>query len=590
MAPPTSTKPSLLLIEIGLTLISVALAFCWPELGSTFFSKLERLLGALARKRTLSVFVVGVGACMLRLLILPLSPIPKPFIHDEFSLLLAADTFASGRLTNPTHPMWVHFESVHITQKPTYMSMYFPAQGMALAAGKVLLGHPWYGVLASCGLMCAAICWMLQGWLPPGWALLGGMLAVLRLALFSYWINEYWGGAVAAIGGALVLGAVPRLKRDFRTRDFFWMAVGMGILANIRPYEGLLVSVPAVVVLCWQVTKKPHPPNAVLLRRMAPATVVLAFTAAFIGYYNYRVFGNVLTPSYAVNRATYASAPHFWLQSARPQPVYRHKIMREFYSDVELTWFRKMRTVKGFFKANANKLGFAVLFYPGIAMLVPFVMLPRVLRDRRIRFLLMTGVLVAAGIGLETWFIPHYMAPFTAGFYAILLQCMRHLRLWRPGARSTGLFLVRTIPVLCLALAGLRLYAQPLQLQLVGADCLTWYGTQPLGLERAEVMAKLQSYPGRQLAIVRYAPGHSVFDEWVYNAADIDNSKVVWSRDMDPASNAELLRYFRDRSVWLVEPDFDPPRISKYTGVNGEMLAKGLSLRSFTQPAAIGAK
>ena len=562
-APTNSGGPSLLVLEAGLTLITVAVAFCVPELGATFFSKLERLLGAVARKRGLSVLLVGTSACLLRLLILPLSPIPKPFIHDEFSLLLAADTFASGRLTNPTHPMWVHFETVHVTQKPTYMSMYFPAQGMVLAAGKVLAGHPWYGVLASCGIMCAAICWMLQGWMPPGWALLGGMLAVVRLALFSYWINEYWGGAAAAIGGALVLGAVPRLKRQFRACDFFWLAVGMGILANIRPFEGLLVSIPALVVLCWYLTKKPHPRPAALLRRVAPATGVLLFTAAFIGYYNYRVFGNVLTPSYAVNRATYASAPHFWLQSARPEPVYRHEIMREFYSDVELAWFRKMRTAKGFFEANANKLGFALLFYPGITMLPALVMLPRAFRDRRVRFLVVTGLVVVIGIGLETWFIPHYLAPFTAGVYAILVQCMRHLRFWRPGSRPMGLFLVRAIPVLCLALAGLRLYAQPLHLQLVGADCLTWYGTEPLGLERAQVAAKLESYPGRQLAIVRYARGHSVFDEWVYNAADIDKSKVVWAREMNPRDDQQLLRYFKSRKAWLVEPDCNPARVSR---------------------------
>jgi hypothetical protein len=561
-ASSPSGGPSLLLIEAGLTLISVAVAFCFPQLGSRFFSKLETIFSALARRRALSVLVIGLSACMLRLLILPLSPIPKPFIHDEFSLLLAADTFASGRLTNPTHPMWMHFESVHVTHQPTYMSMYFPAQGMVLAAGKVVAGNPWFGVLASCGLMCAAICWMLQGWLPPGWALLGGMLAILRLALFSYWINEYWGGAAAAIGGALVLGALARLQRTFRARDFFWMAVGMGILANSRPYEGLLISIPAVIVLCWQFRKKPHPATAVLLRRMVPATVVLLFTATFIGYYNYRVFGNAFTPAYAVNRATYASAPHFWLQSARPEPKYRHKIMRQFYSDVELAWYRNIRTLRGFFDANANKLGFAVLFYPGIALLPPFVMLPRVLRDRRIRFLLVTGACVGVGLALETWFIPHYLAPFTAGVYAILLQCMRHLRFWQPEARRTGLFLVRALPVLCMVLAGIRLYSHPLGIQLVGADCLTWYGTEPLGLERARVLAKLESYPGRQLAIVRYAPGHSVFDEWVYNAADIDRSRVVWARDMDPVSNAELLRYFKDRKAWLVEPDCNPARVS----------------------------
>ena len=134
---------------------------------------------------------------MLRLAILPFCPIPLPFVPDDFSFLLAADTFAHGHLTNPTPAMWTHFESIHISMNPTYMSMYFPAPGLVLAAGKVLFGHPWFGLLCVTALMCASICWMLQA-LPPGWALLGGILAILRLGLFSYWINTYNGGASIA--------------------------------------------------------------------------------------------------------------------------------------------------------------------------------------------------------------------------------------------------------------------------------------------------------------------------------------------------------------------------------------------------------
>jgi len=554
---------SILMVEALLTMIGFTLAASSPRIGSTWFSKAERLAGALARKQGLSVLVVGLTACIVRLAILPLSPIPKPFVHDEFSFLLAADTFASGRLTNPTHPMWRYFESFHITQLPTYMSMYFPGQGMFLALGKILFGHPWYGVCLSAGLMCSAICWMLQGWLPPGWALFGGMLAIARLALFSYWINSYYGGAVAAIGGALVLGAFVRIRRSAKTRDGLLMALGAIILANSRPVEGTAICLSVVGGLIWWAAKRTEVSPSIFIRSAVIPAALLVSAAVLMGYYNYQVFTNPLTLPYQINRATYAVSPVFLWQTPRPEPSYRYEVMRDFYTKWELSYFKYSRTTSGFVKRTIQKLGIVVSFFFGAALFAPLLMLPRVFRDRRTRFLIVTGGVVALGLCVNAWLLPHYLAPFAGAIYVVLIQSMRHLRQWRPFGQPSGLFLVRAIPVICLMLVIVRAYAEPLRLSIGHwPTVFTWSGTEQVGLDRARVVTTLESHPGRQLVVVRYAPGHIPFDDWVYNAADIDGSKVVWARETDDM--ADLLNYFKDRTVWLVEPDVVPARLSMY--------------------------
>ncbi len=555
----------LALIELLLLSASAALFFLSRRSasGSDQPDSLQSMAGALARlsrRKRLSALLVGVSVIAIRVALIPILGIPQPRFNDEFSYLLAADTFAHGKLTNPTHPMWIHFESFHIIERPTYMSMYPPAQGLALAVGE-LMGHPWIGQILVTALMCSALCWMLQGWLPPPWALLGAALAVLRLGLLSYWMNTYWCASVAALGGALVLGAWPRLRRRLRIRDAVLMGVGLAILANSRPYEGLVFSLPIAVAMLWWLLGKRRPAFRLSLARIVlPLFAVLALCALATGYYYYRVSGNPFRMTYQVNRETYATAPYFIWQTPRPEPVYHHEVMRDFYR-WELGEFEKNRTFSGYLSRAEDKLVSWWQFYLGPLLTLPLLAFPRVVLQRKMRLPLLICAAMLAGFSVQTWTLPHYFSPATGALYILLAQGMRHLRRWRlmrdPRRRAFGQALVRAIPTLACAMILLRVAAVLTHTRIEPA----W----PRGnLERAALLHQLQQLPGQQLVIVGYGQHHNVDHEWVYNDADIDRSRVVWARDMGKDDNRELLRYFKDRRFWRIDGDSSPPRLEPY--------------------------
>jgi hypothetical protein len=561
LAPWFVTLLELLLLTAAGGLILISSRKPSARAATPAFLSVERVFARLARRQRLSVVLVGLSVIAIRAALIPILGIPQPRFNDEFSYLLAGDTFAHGRLTNPTHPMWIYFESFHIIEQPTYMSMYPPAEGMALAAGQIL-GHPWIGQILVTALMCSALCWMLQGWLPPPWALLGAAIAVLRLAILSYWMNTYWCASVAALGGALVLGAWPRLRRNLRVGDAVLMAMGLAILANSRPYEGLAFAMPVAFAMLFWLASKNHPAFGQSLfgqsvpRVVVPILCVLLVAAAATGYYYYRVTGDPFRMAYQTNRDTYAIAPYFIWQTPRPEPAYHHAVMRDFYR-AALTEFETNRTFTGYLRRNVAKFVSWWQFYLGPLLTLPFLAFPRVLRQTEMRLPVTICAAMVVGFAIQTWTLPHYFSPAVGAIYILLVQCLRQLWHWRLGGRPIRPALVRTIPVLACAMIILRMTAAAIHVQIEPQ----W----PRGnLGRASILRQLQQQPGLHLVIVRYGPQPDPTLDWVYNEADIDAAKVVWARDMGNDHNQELLNYFKDRRLWQVNGDTLPSQLESY--------------------------
>jgi len=470
---------------------------------------------------------------------------PLPSNMDEFSSLLAADTFAHGRVTNPTHPMWVHFESLHVLMKPSYASKYPPGPALFLALGQRVFGSPIWGVWLTTVLACAAVTWMLVGWLPVRWAMLGGALAAVQ-AIIVAWSRFYVCCNLGVFAGALLLGSAKRLERRPKARDAMLFALAMIVLANTRPYEGLVLSLAAIAWLVWKGNLR------ALCRVLPAAIVVLAAGAAAMGYYNWRVTGLPVRLPYAEHMRQYDMAPSFWLQPARHMPEYRHENIYMFHQ-WELDSYNDIHAQGGTEILLKRPLIF-VWWVGDFVALATLAILPA-LRQRWLRPVLLISAAFFVALLFPTWLNSNYISPGLPLYFLLLTLGLRRLsRLRLPGLKfPAGQLVVAALVFLAFLLA----VADPQPLELNDSN---------YGYVRARMIQDLKQQGGQHLVLVRYSPNHYRAEEWIYNDAIIDSSRVVWAHDMGPLWNRELLNYYPTRRVWLLNADAQPPQIVPYDG------------------------
>jgi hypothetical protein len=514
-----------------------AFAILAPARLRDLWRKFERRLSELARHRTLSWVGLSVLVLVVRVALLPVWPIPKPSIYDEFSYLLQADTFAHGRLTNPPHPLWQFFESTYILQQPTYASRFPPAPAIAMAVGQVILGHPWFGVWLSAGLLAGVLCWALQGWLPPGWALYGAFIG-LSLCLFSYWMNSYWGGAVTAIGGALVIGAYVRITRAKQWHYAWLFGIGAVILVLARPFEGLVLLLPTLIALGMATRAS---------RVWLPIVLIGVAGASWLAHDNYRVTGHPLRLPYRQYYEQYEVVPPFWFIPISTTPrTFQHfdleSRVRKTY-DRARSWRLMVDRPIDWFILLPGYYGNVIWLLP-LAASAPFLW-----RSRRTRFATILTLTMAAASVIEVWWYPHYAAPLTAALLILAAQSMRYVRQWTYGGREVGRFLVSAMPVAVLIMM-VASEARGIATHRTAADQIQTKNSLKENVEQG----LLERQPGQHVIFVRYT-GPSPHDEWIYNPADIDAAPVIWARDMGPIENKRLIHYYAGRSFWLFEPE-----------------------------------
>lgn len=504
----------------------------------------SRTIKRFAARKDLACIVVFFSALLLWIAIKPFHQPFVPQVQDEFSYLLASDTFAHGRLTNPTPDFDEHFESFHVLIRPTYASMYPPAQGLAMSVTQIIFGSPAVAIVLTTALLCALLTWALQSWITPLWAFIAGVICIFRIDLLSYWGNAYWGGTIAAIGGCLVYGCVGRMRRRIRWQELVLFPFGLLLLANSRPYEGLVFSTLPTIYAAYLVVKRKRTITA-----CAVVLPVLLLGAAFLLHYCKVVTGDAVKMPWFLQRQQYAPVPAFVFQHMGPARHYDTPELGGLYGRWELRDWVMAQFPAGLGIRILEKIDQNWRFFLGPSLGFVVLTLITAFTRPRTRFLTFAFLFALPFLIVETWLQAHYIAPAIVIIYAVIVGSIQRLHVLLRGHRL-GLIFARATLFAILASVPLSLMTNFHE----QAFPTTWALNNQPHPDWVRIHSDLNRFPGQHLVLVSYREPHDQFIHWVTNGADIPSQKVIWARSFGPERDRNLVCRYRDRTLWLLTP------------------------------------
>jgi len=506
----------------------------------------------IAGKTGWCMLLLAVLPIVLRLALLPHHPVPTPDVYDEFGHLLVADTLRHFRLANPPHPLPQFFETFFVLQKPTSSSIYPIGQGLVLALGRLIFGVPWAGVLVSTAALCSLSYWMLRAWTTPLWSLVGGLLAVIEFGPLNPWMNDYWGGSLAAAAGCLVFGALPRVRQSRRSQDAALLGLGLGLHLLVRPFESVFLVLAVILFFA--------PKFRGLVKPAAVAFAVLLPALGLTLLQNKQVTGSWTTLPYMLSRYQYGVPAAFTFQ-ADPVPHRDLTLQQQLEYKSQLSFHSTgPETLQSFLLRLEYRVRFYRFFFLAPLYVALLFFLPA-LREPRFRWVVFALAIFALGVNFYPFFEVHYLAALTCLFVLVSITGLQQLSRWSSLAVQIVLFL-------CVAhfvfWYGLHLF-EGSEVAPAMEQYETWDGINHGNPQRRILVNRqLAGITGKLLVFVRYWPQHHFQEEWVYNEANIDQARIVWARDLGDTENEKLLHYYPDRTAWLLEPDATPPKLSRY--------------------------
>lgn len=485
-----------------------------------------------------------------------LQPIaPEPAEHDEFSYLLAGDTFSHGRLTNPSPPQPQFIEAPHILVSPTYASKYPPAQGFWLAIGHSFLGSYYKGVLLQGATLITVLALALTAWSSIWTSVSITTIFGISILPPHYWFSSYWGGGASALACAAVVAGVGQVA--FQKRNSSGIIAGFGIvnLMLSRPFEGLLTCAVFFLLTyrCFsdlRLARGKHL-NSIIFWLACPIGLGLVFLAI----YNKCITGNALLMPYVLHDRLYSVAPVLWaLPLKTTLPIYNNERLAAQHGvdGWEVNSYLQMRPPLGPVAASLRVLlQFGRLLGP---LLIVLVLLPFIFWDYKIRILFTTTLAGLIILSLETWQFQHYQGPVLV-FGVTLAACIAQSMVVRVQSLGCKRYVVSG----SVMLAGILTWTCWHRVSSGSPENLAFTD------QRRQIQEKLYNRGGKHLVFVHYEdPRRDRRHEWVYNGADLFEAPVLFCNDLGFAKNSGFIATLPDRQPWYLQVTAEKVILSLY--------------------------